>query len=360
MRLLWVLQNIPEVQQAADEGNCCFGTIDTWLLYKLTDGSVHATDYSNASGTAIFDPYLMSWSSFLCSLLSIPFSIFPPVEDTSHSFGVVNPSIFGTPIPIRALVADQQAAMFGQCCFDVGDMKLTMGTGTFMAINTGINLHTSIAGLYPLVGWKIGNELVCLAEGNASDTGTAIKWAQELNLYTDVADTEEMARSVPDSGGIYFVPSFTGLQAPVNDPYACASFMGLKPSTSKNHLVRAILESVAFRNKQLYDTVRRETSIKISKIRADGGVSNNSFVMQMTADLIGQVIDKPKHTDMSSLGAAFLAGLAVGIWSNKEELKKLRQPEILFEPQSKLKDYEKTVAEWELALQRCCNWYNDY
>ncbi|PIO26432.1 hypothetical protein AB205_0013370, partial [Aquarana catesbeiana] len=147
--------------------------------------------------------------------------------------------------------------------------------------------------------------------------------------------------------------------APVNDPYACASFMGLKPSTSKSHLVRAILESVAFRNKQLYDIMRRETSIKITKIRADGGVSNNSFVMQMTADLLGQVIDKPKHTDMSSLGAAFLAGLAVGIWSSKEELKKLREPELLFEPQRKLKDYENTMAEWELALQRCSNWYND-
>ncbi|KAM9316423.1 glycerol kinase 5 [Gastrophryne carolinensis] len=359
LRLVWVLKNIPEVQQAANEGNCCFGTIDTWLLYKLTNGSVYATDYSNASGTGIFDPYLMSWSSFLCTLMSIPISIFPPVEDTSHNFGVVDPNIFGAPIPIRALVADQQAAMFGQCCFDIGDVKLTMGTGTFLTINTGANLHTSIAGLYPQIGWKIGGELACLAEGNASDTGTAIKWAQELNLYTDVADTESMAKSVPDSGGIYFVPSFTGLQAPVNDPYACASFMGLKPSTSKNHLVRAILESVAFRNKQLYDTMCRETAIKISKIRADGGVSNNCFVMQMTADLLGQVIDKPKHTDMSALGAAFLAGLAVGIWSSKEELKKLRQMDILFEPQHKFKDYEISMTGWELALQRCSNWYND-
>ncbi|KAG9494483.1 hypothetical protein GDO78_002022 [Eleutherodactylus coqui] len=292
MRLAWVLQNIPEVAQAAEEGNCCFGTIDTWLLYKLTNEG-------------------MTWSSFLSSLLSIPLSIFPPVEDTSHNFGEVDPSIFGVPIAIRALVADQQAAVFGQCCFDVGDVKLTMGSGTFMTINTGINLHTSIAGLYPLVGWKIGSELVCLAEGNASDTGTAIKWAQELNLFTDFADTELMARNIPDCEGLYFVPSFTGLQAPVNDPYACASFMGLKPSSTKCHLVRAILESVAFRNRQLYDTMQRETSIKISKIRADGGVSNNSFVMQMTADLFGQTIDKPKHTDMSSLGAAFLAGLAV-------------------------------------------------
>ncbi|XP_068136565.1 putative glycerol kinase 5 [Hyperolius riggenbachi] len=359
LRLVWVLQNILEAQQAADEGNCCFGTIDTWLLYKLTNGSVYATDYSNASGTGIFDPYLMRWSSFLCSLLSIPLSMFPPVEDTSHDFGVVDSSIFGAPIPIRSLVADQQAGMFGQCCFETGDVKLTMGTGTFMGINTGNNLHTSIAGLYPLVGWKIGNEVAYVAEGNASDTGTAIKWAQELNLYTDVADTAEMARSVPDSGGIFFVPSFTGLQAPVNDPYACASFMGLKPSTSKSHLIRAILESVAFRNKQLFDTMHRETAVQILTIRADGGVSNNTFVMQMTADLFGQVIDKPKHIDMSSLGAAFLAGLAVGVWSSKEELKKLREPEVLFEPQCKLKDYEISMARWKLALQRCSNWYND-
>ncbi|MEE6500766.1 hypothetical protein FKM82_003925 [Ascaphus truei] len=268
LRLAWVLQNMPEVRQAAEEGNCCFGTIDTWLLYKLTNGSVFATDYSNASGTAIFDPYLMCWSSFLCSMLSIPLSIFPPVEDTSHSFGVVDTSIFGAPIPIMALVADQQAAMFGQCSFDVGNVKLTMGTGTFMAINTGNTLHTSIAGLYPLIGWKIGQEVVCLAEGNASDTGTAIKWAQELSLFTDVGDTTDMATSVPDCGGIYFVPSFTGLQAPVNDPYACASFMGLKSSTNKSHLVRAILESIAFRNKQLYDTVLRETCIPITHISA--------------------------------------------------------------------------------------------
>ncbi|CAH2246502.1 glycerol kinase 5 [Pelobates cultripes] len=359
LRLAWILQNMPEVKQAAEEENCCFGTIDTWLLYKLTNGSVHATDYSNASTTGVFDPYLMSWSSFLCSLLSIPISIFPPVHDTSHSFGLVDPSIFGAPIPIRALVADQQAAMFGQCCFNMGDVKLTMGTGTFMCINTGNTLHTSIAGLYPLIGWKIGEELVCLAEGNASDTGTAIKWAQELNLFTNFEDTEQMAKSVPDCGGIYFVPSFTGLQAPVNDPYACASFMGLKPSTSKSHLVRAILESVAFRNKQLYDTVLRETSIPISHIRADGGVSNNSFVMQMTADLFGQTIDKPKHTDMSSLGAAFLAGLAVGVWSNKDELKKLRQSDALFKPQGNWTDYEPSMNSWELALQRCSNWYND-
>ncbi|XP_069474377.1 glycerol kinase 5 isoform X2 [Ambystoma mexicanum] len=358
LRLVWVLQNIPEVQHAAEEGNCCFGTIDTWLLYKLTKGSVYATDYSNASATGIFDPYQMCWSSFLGILLSIPMCIFPPVTDTSQRFGSVDASIFGVPIPIMALVADQQSAMFGECCFDVGDVKLTMGTGTFMSINTGDTLHTSLAGLYPLIGWKIGSELVCLAEGNSSDTGTAVAWAQKVDLFDNADETAKMAKSLPDSDGVYFVPSFSGLQAPVNDPRACASFMGLKPSTTKKHLVRAILESIAFRNKQLYDTMLRETAITITNIRADGGVCNNSFVMQMTADLFNQTIDRPQHADMSSLGAAFLAGLAVGFWTSKEELKKLRQTEVLFEPQRKPGFYKSSMTDWTKAVHRCMNWYN--
>nr|XP_033814049.1 putative glycerol kinase 5 isoform X2 [Geotrypetes seraphini] len=358
MRLAWVLQNMSEVRQAAEEGNCCFGTVDTWLLYKLTKGSVYATDYSNASTTGIFDPYQMCWSSMLCCLLSLPISILPPVEDTSHNYGLVDASIFGVPIPIVALVADQQSAMFGECCFHTGDVKLTMGTGTFMDINTGSKPHTSIAGLYPLIGWKIGEEVVFLAEGNASDTGTAIKWAQKLNLFHSAEETADMAKSLPDSEGVYFVPSFSGLQAPLNDPCACASFMGLKSSTTKDHLVRAILESFAFRNKQLYDTLYKETCIPVACIRADGGVCNNSFVMQMTADLFNHTIDRPQHTDMSCLGAAFLAGLALGFWTSKEELKKLRQTGILFEPQKKCQYYEASMNTWIKAVQRCMNWYN--
>ncbi|MEQ2220814.1 hypothetical protein ILYODFUR_009381 [Ilyodon furcidens] len=210
-----------------------------------------------------------------------------------------------------SVMADQQAAMFGECCFDVGDVKITMGTGTFMDINTGVKPHTSLAGLYPLVGWKIGSDVVYLAEGNAADTGTAIKWAQELELFSDVTETSDMAYSVSDSDGVCFVPSFSGLQAPLNDPRACASLMGLKPSTTKSHLVRAILESVAFRNKQLYETMLKETHIPITQIRVDGGVSSNDFVTQLTADLFGRKLVRPQHLEMSSLGAAFVAGLAV-------------------------------------------------
>uniref|UniRef100_A0A3Q3X6F1 Glycerol kinase 5 n=1 Tax=Mola mola TaxID=94237 RepID=A0A3Q3X6F1_MOLML len=337
-RLVWALTHY---RQAVAEGNCCFGTIDSWLLFKLTKGRIHVTDYSNASTTGIFDSYQMCWSQLLCSLVSLPLSIFPKM-------------------------ADQQAAMFGECCFDIGDVKITMGTGTFMDINTGSKPHTSVAGLYPLVGWKIGSEVVYLAEGNAADTGTAIKWAQKLELFADVQDTSAMAYSVSHSDGVCFVPSFSGLQAPLNDPKACASFMGLKPSTTKCHLVRAILESITFRNKQLYETMLRETCIPITKIRVDGGVSSNDFIMQLTADLFGTKVARPQHYEMSCLGAAFVAGLEVGFWTSREQLKKLQSSDEVFLPRGALKngacrrngDYIPVFQSWERALRRSMNWYS--
>ncbi|XP_073659844.1 glycerol kinase 5 isoform X4 [Tursiops truncatus] len=367
----WNSSLLMKVRKAIEEENCCFGTIDTWLLHKLTKGSEFATDFSNASTTGLFDPYEMCWSKLITSLLSIPLFLLPPVKDTSHNFGSVDEEIFGVPIPVVALVADQQSAMFGECCFQTGDVKLTMGTGTFLDINTGNNPQQSVGGFYPLIGWKIGQEVVCLAEGNAADTGTAIQWAQQLgfcccclfvfvfaDLFTDAAETEKMARSLEDSEGVYFVPSFSGLQAPLNDPCACASFMGLKSSTNKYHLVRAILESIAFRNKQLYEVMQKEIHIPVRKIRADGGVCKNSFVMQMTSDLINETIDRPVHVDMSCVGAASLAGLAVGFWTDKEELKKLRQSEIVFKPQKKWQEYEKNMGNWVKAVKRSMNWYN--
>nr|XP_055176897.1 putative glycerol kinase 5 isoform X2 [Nyctereutes procyonoides] len=354
----WNNSLIMKVQKAVEEDNCCFGTLDTWLLHKLTKGSEFATDFSNASATGLFDPYKMHWSGLLASLLSIPLSILPPVKDTSHNFGSVDEEIFGVPIPIVAMVADQQSAMFGECCFHAGDVKLTMGTGTFLDINTGNNLQHTIRGFYPLIGWKIGQEVVCLAESNAGDTGTIIKWAQELDLFTDAAETEKMAKSLEDSEGVCFVPSFSGLQAPLNDPCACASFMGLKPSTNKYHLVRAILESIAFRNKQLYELMQKEIHIPVTKVRADGGVCKNNFVMQMTSDLINANIERPVNIDMSCLGAASLAGLAIGFWTDKEELKKLRQSEVVFEPQKKWQEYEMSMENWVKAVKRSMNWYN--
>lgn len=360
-RLRWALTHYTQLSSSVAEGTCCFGTIDTWLLYKLTKGLLHATDYSNASATGIFDSYQMCWSGILCSLISLPLSILPEILNTGHNYGSTDPSIFGVAIPIMSVMADQQAAMFGECCFDVGDVKITMGTGTFMNINTGDKPHTSIAGLYPVVGWRLGSEVVYLAEGNAADTGTAVEWAQQLELFSEVSQTDSMASSVEDSDGVCFVPSFSGLQAPLNDPMACASFMGLKPSTTKNHLVRAILESVAFRSKQLYETMLRETNIPINKIRADGGVCTNDFVMQLTADLFGRKVSRPAHHDMSCLGAAFVAGLGTGFWSSREQLKKLQRTERVFLPQQSggpRGDYLPILHCWERALRRSMNWYS--
>ncbi|CAL8311485.1 glycerol kinase 5 isoform X1 [Gadus morhua] len=367
-RLLWALTHYTQLRQAVAEDTCCFGTIDTWLLFKLTKGEVHATDYSNASSTGMFDPYQMCWSGPLFSMLSLPFSILPKVEDTIHSFGSTHSSIFGVSIPIMALIADQQAAMYGECCFDVGNVNITMGTGAFVDINTGSKPHTSAAGLYPVVGWKIGEEVVYLAEGNAADTGTAIKWAQGLELFSDVQETSAMAYSVADSDGVCFVPSFSGLQAPLNDPTACASFMGLTPSTNKCHLVRAILESVAFSVRQLYQTMLRETCIPVTKIRVDGGVCTNDFVMQLTTDLIGQKLARPVHHEISCRGAAFVAGLGVGFWKDKEELKRLHTADQMFVPRQAAQsgtelgvvsaEYEAVLRSWEKALQRSMGWYS--
>uniref|UniRef100_A0A8C9ZJI5 Glycerol kinase 5 n=1 Tax=Sander lucioperca TaxID=283035 RepID=A0A8C9ZJI5_SANLU len=338
-RLVWALTNYKQVRQAVAEGNCCFGTIDTWLLFKLTKGEVHATDYSNASSTGIFDSYQV-W----CKCIDI-FSKF-----WCEFFFVIS-------------MADQQAAVFGECCFDVGDVKITMGTGTFMDINTGSKPHTSAAGLYPLVGWKIGSEVVYLAEGNSADTGTAIKWAQELELFSDVRDTSSMACSVSDSDGVCFVPSFSGLQVPLNDPKACASLMGLKPSTTKSHLVRAILESVAF-SKVSCSVIECAVFLPFC-LRMDGGVSSNDFVMQLTADLLGRKVARPQNCEMSCLGAAFIAGLGVGFWKTKEELKKLQSTDEAFLPKGTSKsgahspsqEYIPVLQSWERAIQRSMNWY---
>ncbi|NXS08119.1 GLPK protein, partial [Neodrepanis coruscans] len=313
MKLSWVFKNIHEAEEAARENNCCFGTIDTWLLYRLTKGSVYATDYSNASSTGIFEPFTVcavpkkNVVAIYCASERIA-----DIFAFSISFQKSDSEIFGVPIPIMAMVS-----------------------------------------LYPLIGWKIGKEVVYLTEGSISDIGTAIKWAQDINLFTNVDETAEMAQSIVDSQGVCFVPGF---QVPVNDQSLCSSFMGLKPSTTRNHLVRAILESVAFRNKLLYDTIVKKVHIPLQTIRADGGVSNNSFVMQMTSDLINKKIEKPANADMSSLGAAFLAGLASGFWTDKEQLKKLKRIEAVFEPQKDSEEYRPAMDAWLQAMKHSLHW----
>lgn len=360
MRLHWILQNIPDVKKKALDGQALFGTIDTWLVWKLTGGRVHATDASNACITGLFDPFQMHWAGWAINMFGIPPSMLPIVKPTSGEFGKSDACIFGVSLPITAIVGDQQASMFGECCFEVGEIKCTMGTGSFININTGNTPHASYKGLYPVVGWTINDETTYLAEGGTHDTGTVICWAQKLGLLDDPFESSEIATSVPDSGGVYFIPAFSGLQAPFNDNLAVSAFIGLNAKTSKCHMVRAILEAIAFRIKQLYDIMEEEADFSLKNISVNGGVANNDFVVQLIADLTGRPIERSKHRDMSCLGVAFLAGLGFGIWKTKDELIKLHQNNQLFIPRNNWDSYLKEIFGcWERAAQRCLHWYSD-
>ncbi|WAR28422.1 GLPK5-like protein [Mya arenaria] len=332
LRLLWCLDNIPELRKRASAGQVMFGCIETWILWRLTKGKVHATDYSCASGTGLYDPFQVEWSTIVCGLVNIPMNIFPEV-------------------------GDQSASMFGECCFEVGDIKCTLGTGMFMDVNTGSQPHASVAGLYPLIGWKIGDKLTYLAEGLASDTGTVIQWAQSMGYFDDVRDTAAMAESVEDTGGVYFVPAFSGLQAPINDDKACTTMLGMTPNTTKAHIVRAILESICFRFKLLYETVLTEMKIPLNVVRVNGGVCNNDFVVQLMADLTNHVINRSRQTEyMTSLGTAFFAGLATGVWKNQDELVKIRKTDREFSPRENWATYKNVFHQWERAVSRSRQW----
>ncbi|CAH2089560.1 unnamed protein product [Euphydryas editha] len=359
LRLYWALLNIPELKSALQKNDALFGTLDTWLLYKMTGSKIHMTDVSSASATGFFDPFTMQWSSSIMNLFNIPENILPKVVDTAgEHFTSTAKDIWGHEIPIRSVIADQTASMWGSCCFNVGDVKLTMGTGTFFNINTGSEPHASVSGLYPVVGWRLGDELIYSAEGANNDTASIIKWAQSLGLFDNPQDTAEIAMSVPDTDDVFFIPAFSGLGPPYNDCTAASGFVGMKPSTSKSHLVRAVLESLAFRTAQLYDCVRAETSYTFNTIRLDGGVSNNDFVVQLVADLTGLRVERPVQVEMSSLGCAHIVGLYLGIFSSKDELKSLRKVSTVFTPRPQVKKaYEVTIARWEDAVKRMRGWY---
>ncbi|KAJ0174116.1 hypothetical protein K1T71_010262 [Dendrolimus kikuchii] len=361
LRLCWALQNLPILKAAVQNNDAMFGTLDTWLLYKLTGGKIHMTDVSSASATGFYDPFTMQWAGWAATLLDIPTGALPIVVDTAgEHFTNTLPSIWGHAIPIRSCMADQTASMWGSCCFDEGDVKLTMGTGTFFNINTGPTTHASVSGLYPIVGWRLGNELVFSAEGANNDTASIVKWAQNLGLFNNPEETADIANSVPDSGGVFFIPAFSGLGPPYNDGTAASGFIGVKPTSTRAHMVRAVLESLAFRTVQLYDCAKRETDYTFRNIRLDGGVSNNDFIAQLVADLTGLRVERPVHVEMSSLGCAHIVGLHLGIWKSKDELRAMRKVGCVFSPRPLVrKMYEPIIAQWQDAVRRMFGWYKD-
>ncbi|XP_078048805.1 glycerol kinase 5 [Augochlora pura] len=356
LRLLWALQHVPGLQEAVNSRNAVFGGVDCWLLYKLTGR--HITDISSASATGLFDPFTLSWSSVMINMLKLPSNIFPEVVDCAGNFGVTPQEIFGSEIPIVCSMADQSASLFGSGCTMPGDLKITMGTGTFVDVNTGTKAHASVTGLYPLIAWRIGDELVYQVEGASNDTGVLIEWAKKIGIINNPDETSCLASSLNDSDGVYFVPAFSGLQAPINDYSAATGFIGIKPTTEKSHIVRSLLESIVYRILLLYESLCAETAFSYQKIRVDGGVSKNNFVLQLLADVTGLDVERATSTEMSILGITFLAGLHCGIWKDRAEVLKLRNTETVFTPNKENQSrYQSIVSQWRRAVNRLGQWY---
>jgi len=323
MRLAWMLDHVPGLRDAANKGEVMFGCVDSWILYKLT--GKHITEISNIAATGFYDPFTLQYSAVHLALFSLPFSIMPKVVDScGDHFGSTNPQLLGSPIPIKAVLADQSASVFGSGCYKTGSAKITMGTGSFLDVVTA-QPHASLNGLIPLIAWKIGQDISYLAEGSVHDTGVIMNWAQSTGLFQNVDDTSDIAKSLDGNGGVYFVPGFHGLQAPVMDPSATAGFIGLSLDTTKGQMLRALLESVAFSQKQLVEAFLSETDYKFEKLVVDGGVARNDFILQMISNLTGLPVIRPDTVEMSVWGVASLAGLQVGMWRDREELARMRQ-----------------------------------
>lgn len=362
-RLLWILKHNKPLQDALKRDEAMFGTIESYLLYRLRQGKSndqieHVMDITNAIATGFFDPFTMSWAGWAFNIFKLEKKLLPKVVDNSHVYGEIHPSVLGVPIKITAVIADQAASIFGQCCFDKGDAKVTLGTGTFYNINTASKCHASILGLYPQIAYSIRDFGVAYdVEGYSSDTANVVLWGLQIGLYESPAETSEMAAKVENSDGVFFIPGFNGLSAPINDFNATAGFIGVKTSTTKNHLVRALLESIVFRVAQLLNATLIETNFVVKKLRVDGGVSRNDFVLQTLADLC-QIVVERSDPESTALGAAYLSAYNMKIKS-LEELKNGYKPLKVFKARNeKHEGILKSFKEWEKGVERFKGWYN--
>ena len=356
-KLRWILENVEGARERAERGELLFGTIDTWLIYRLTGGQVHATDPSNAARTMLFNIHTLQWDEELLKLFEIPACMMPKVLPSSGVFGYTAPHLFGGSIPIAGVAGDQQAALFGQCCFDAGDAKNTYGTGGFLLMNIGKKPVLSEGGLLTTVGWQIGNEVSYVTEGSVFVCGAVIQWIRDgLGLLKRASDSEKMAMKVPDNGGVYLVPAFVGLGAPYWDAYARGGIQGLTRAANKNHIVRAALESMAYQTADVLEAMKRETGTPLSALRVDGGASANNFLLQFQADVLNVELLRPRCVETTAWGAASLAGLAVGVYSDTEELRREWQIDRSFAPQMSIEEREKLLVGWHRAVERTLEW----
>jgi glycerol kinase len=356
-KIRWILDHIPDGQKRAEQGDLLFGTVDSWLLWNLTGGAVHITDYSNASRTMLFNIHTLRWDKELLSFLNIPAAVLPTVMPSSYVYGETIHNIFGIKVPVCGIAGDQQAALFGQACYEVSSAKNTYGTGCFILMNTGNQPVISKNGLLTTIAWGIDNKVTYALEGSVFVSGAAVQWLRdELKLITTSAESEEIAKTVPDNGGVYLVPAFVGLGAPYWDMYARGMIIGITRGTNKGHIVRATLEAIAYQVRDVVDVMSIEAKAAVPSLRVDGGGTANSLLMQFQADILAIPIELTAIPDTTALGAGFLAGLAVGVWQNTGEIASRHFSSRTFEPKMTADQREKLYYEWKRAVKRSLNW----
>ena len=359
-KIRWLLENVPGARQKAEEGKLLFGTVETWLIWKLTGGSVHITDYSNASRTMLFNIVDLKWDEDILKELNIPACMLPKVRPSSEVYAKTMPDLFGGEITIAGAAGDQQAALFGQTCFNAGQAKNTYGTGCFLLMNTGEKPVFSKSGLVTTIAWGIDGKVEYALEGSIFVAGSAIQWLRdELRFMDSASDSEFFASKVKDTCGCYVVPAFTGLGAPYWDPYARGAIVGLSRGVNKYHVIRATLESLAYQTYDVLTAMENDSGMKLSKLNVDGGASANNLLMQMQADIIQTEVNRPKCVETTAAGAAYLAGLAVGYWKNKEDVLTNISIEKTFKPGISREEQEKKIAKWHKAVEHARDWERD-
>lgn len=354
-KLLWILDNVEGVRERAEKGELAFGTVDTWLLWKLTEGRVHATDYSNASRTMLFNIKTLEWDDELCEKFQAPKSLLPNVLPSSAEYGYT--TLFGGKIPITGIAGDQQSALFGQGCFEAGMAKNTYGTGCFMLMNTGTEAVKSNNGLLTTIAWGLNGKVEYALEGSVFVAGAAIQWLRdEVRLVDTAPDSEHFAKKVADTNGVYVVPAFTGLGAPHWDAYARGVITGLTRGANKNHIIRATLESLAYQTKDVLDAMEKDAGTQLKSLKVDGGACANNFLMQFQADILGCPVDRPSIVETTAMGASYLAGLAVGFWKDQDEVAAAWKLDRTFEPMMDADTRAKLYKGWTKAVDRAKGW----
>ena len=351
-KVKWILDNVKDARKLAEQGKLAFGTIDTWLIWKLTKGKVHVTDVTNASRTLLFNINTLQWDDEILDILKIPKELLPKVVSSSEIVGYTDSSLFGKEIPISGIAGDQQSALFGQMCIKEGDVKNTYGTGCFCIMNTGEKIIKSKNKMLSTIAWKLNNEVTYALEGSVFIAGAIVQWLRDkLNIIKEASEIENLAKQVDDNGGITFIPALSGLGAPYWNPNATGTIFGLTRDSNKSHIARAALEAIALRSREIIIEMQKDAGFEFAELKVDGGASKNNLLMQIQANLLDKVVVRSKSPESTALGAAFFAGLSVGFWNSIEEIKGLWEKDVTFFPDSSSRKTQIIIDQWNKSIR---------